>query len=162
MTGLDLALRRAPRPHPPFDRGDVAVAPSELAFVPAFEPAQELMLMGRERLQPALARKAPLARDKAGPAVQAAIVRLGNLEGRRVSFMPQLAWLIVDESDSERHFTVLHNNAHSNISRLFDEDKRRYRELNGQKAEAERKTEDVKKRPAKSMESTKASSSESR
>jgi len=57
--------------------------------------------------------------------VQAAIGRLGNLEGRRVSFMPQLAWLIVDESGSERHFTVLHNNAHSNISRLFDEEQRR-------------------------------------
>ena len=48
------------------------------------------------------------------------------------------------------------------INAKFDEDKRRYRELNGQKAEAERKTEDVKTRPAKSMESTKASSSESR
>ena len=88
-------------------------------------PAQELMLMGRERLLPALARKAALARDKAAPAVQAAIGRLGNLEGRRVSFMPQLAWLIVDESGAERYFTVLHNNAHSNISRLLDEEKRR-------------------------------------
>jgi hypothetical protein len=57
--------------------------------------------------------------------VQAAVARLGNLEGRRVSFMPQLAWLIVDESGRERTFTVLHNTAHSNISHLLDEDKRR-------------------------------------
>ena len=88
-------------------------------------PARELMLMARERLQPALGRKAALVRDKAGPGVQAAIARLGNLEGRRVSYLPQLAWLIVDERGSERIFTVLHNNAHSNISRLLDEEKRR-------------------------------------
>ncbi len=88
-------------------------------------PAQELMLMGRERLQPALGHKAALARDKAGPATQAAIGRLGNLEGRRVSFMPQLAWLIVDEGGRERYFTVLHGSAYSNISQLLHEDKRR-------------------------------------
>ena len=88
-------------------------------------PARELMLMVRERLQPALSHKAPLVRDKAGPAVQAAIGRLANLEGRSVSFMPQLSWLIIDESGNARYFTVLHNNAHSNISYLFDEDKRR-------------------------------------
>ncbi len=88
-------------------------------------PARELMLMVRERLQPALGHKAALVRDKADPAVQAAIGRLGSVEGRRVSFMPQLAWLIVAENGSERNFTVLHNNAHSNISHLFDEEKRR-------------------------------------
>jgi Fatty acid cis/trans isomerase (CTI) len=95
-----------------------------IAFKTA-SPARELMLMARERLQPALSHKAPLVRDKAGPAVRAAIARLGNLEGRRVSYMPQLVWLIVDENGRERHFTVLHNNAHSNISQLLDEDKRR-------------------------------------
>jgi hypothetical protein len=88
-------------------------------------PARELMLMARERLQAALGHKAALVRDKAGPAVQAAIGRLRDLEGRRVSYLPQLAWLIVDESGGERYFTVLHNNEHSNISYLLDEDKRR-------------------------------------
>ena len=88
-------------------------------------PSRELMLMARDRLQPALSRKAALVRDKAGASVQAAVARLGGLDGRRVSFLPQLAWLIVDENGRERHFTVLHNNAHSNISHLLDEDKRR-------------------------------------
>ena len=95
------------------------------AAAQADDQARELMLMARERLQAALGHKAALVRDKAGPAVQAAIGRLGNLEGRRVSFMPQLAWLIVDENGNDHYFTVLHNNAHSNISYLLDEDKRR-------------------------------------
>jgi hypothetical protein len=88
-------------------------------------PARELMLMVRARLQPALGHKAPLVRDRAGPAVQTAIARLGDLEGRRVSYLPQLAWLIVDESGRQRTFTILHDNAHSNISSLLDEEKRR-------------------------------------
>jgi len=88
-------------------------------------PAQELMLMARERLRPALGHKAPLARDKPDPAVRAAIGFLDGLEGRRVSFMPQLAWLIVDENGKEHTFTVLHNTAHSNISHLLGEETRR-------------------------------------
>jgi hypothetical protein len=95
-----------------------------IAFKTA-RPARELMLMARERLQPAIGRKAALARDKAGPAVEAAIGRLAGLEGRRVSFMPQLGWLVVDENGREHRFTVLHNRAHSNISYLLDEEKRR-------------------------------------
>ena len=47
------------------------------------------------------------------------------------------------------------------INAKYDEDKRRYRELNP-KAELEQKVEEPKKRSAKSPESTKASSSESR
>jgi hypothetical protein len=43
-----------------------------------------------------------------------------------VSFLPQLAYLIVKEEGSEeRYFTLLHNNGHSNISHLFDEEARR-------------------------------------
>ena len=48
------------------------------------------------------------------------------------------------------------------INAKYDEDRRRYRELNNPKADAERPSEDVKKRAAKSAESTKASSSGSR
>lgn len=96
-----------------------------IAFKTA-EPAPELMLMMRERLQPALGRKAALARGKASPETQAWIERLGNLEGRRVSYMPQLAWLLVDEGRGEgRYYTVIHNSVHSNISSLFNEEKRR-------------------------------------
>jgi len=107
--------------------GDATHFPVEtgVAFKTA-EPAQELMRMMRERLQPALSHKAALARGKASAETQAGIDRLANLEGRRVSYMPQLAWLVVEEGGGrERYYTVLHNNAHSNISSLFKEEKRR-------------------------------------
>jgi hypothetical protein len=80
----------------------------------------------RARLAPALAHKAPLARGASSPATRAAIERLGTLQGRSVSFLPQLAWLLVrEEGGEERTFTLLHNNGHNNISYLFDEEARR-------------------------------------
>lgn len=96
-----------------------------IAFKTA-DPAHELMQMMRSRLAPALAHKAPIVRGAPSAATRAAIERLGTLQGRSVSFLPQLAWLIVrDEDGEERYFTLLHNNGHSNISHLFDEEARR-------------------------------------
>ena len=90
------------------------------------DPARELMQMMRTRLAPALGHKAPLMRSAPSAAARAAIERLGSLQGRSVSFLPQLAYLIVrDEDGEERYFTLLHNNGHSNISHLFDEEARR-------------------------------------
>ncbi|HVQ61544.1 MAG TPA: fatty acid cis/trans isomerase [Burkholderiales bacterium] len=96
-----------------------------IAFKTA-DPAHELMRMMRARLEPALSHKAPLTRAAPSPATRAAIERLGAVQGRSVSFLPQLSYLIVRENDgAERYFTLLHDNAHSNISHLFDEDARR-------------------------------------
>jgi len=107
--------------------GDATHFPLEtgIAFKTA-DPALELMQMMRTRLAPALGHKAPLARGAASPATRAGVERLGALQGRNVSFLPQLAWLIVrEEGGEERTFTLLHNNGHSNISHLFNEDERR-------------------------------------
>jgi hypothetical protein len=96
-----------------------------IAFKTA-DPAHELMRMMQARLAPALGHKAPLARGESSPATRAGIARLGALQGRSVSFLPQLTYLIVrEESGEERTFTLLHNNGHSNISNLFDEEARR-------------------------------------
>jgi hypothetical protein len=96
-----------------------------IAFKTA-DPAHELMRMMQARLAPALGHKAPLARGESSPATRAGIARLGGLHGRSVSFLPQLTYLIVrEESGEERTFTLLHNNGHSNISHLFDEEARR-------------------------------------
>jgi len=96
-----------------------------IAFKTA-DPAHELMQMMQARLAPALGHKAPLARGVASPATRAGVERLGALQGRNVSFLPQLAWLIVQEDGGEeRTFTLLHNNGRSNISHLFNEDERR-------------------------------------
>jgi hypothetical protein len=107
--------------------GDATHFPLEtgIAFKTA-DPAHELMRMIQARLAPALGHKAPLASGAASPATRTAIERLGALQGRSVSFLPQLTFLIVlEESGEERTFTLLHNNGHSNISNLFNEDERR-------------------------------------
>jgi hypothetical protein len=107
--------------------GDATHFPLEtgIAFKTA-DPAHELMRMVQARLAPALGHKAPLASGAASPATRTAIERLGALQGRSVSFLPQLTFLIVlEESGEERTFTLLHNNGHSNISNLFNEDERR-------------------------------------
>jgi hypothetical protein len=107
--------------------GDATHFPLEtgIAFKTA-DPARELMQMMRVRLAPALDHKAPLARGASSPATRAAIERLGALQGRSLSFLPQLAWLIVQEQGGEeRYFTLLHNNGHSNISHLLNEEERR-------------------------------------
>jgi hypothetical protein len=88
------------------------------------EPVTELMQMLKARLQPALRHKAALAKGNASGATQAAIERLGGLEGRSVSYMPQLAWMIVEEGRQVRYYSVLHNTAHSNIAFLLEEEKR--------------------------------------
>ena len=89
-------------------------------------PAPELMRMMRTRLAPALSHKAALQQRPPSAAVRAALARLEALQGRTVSFVPQLTYLIVnDEDGAERFFTLLHNNAHSNISQLFKEEARR-------------------------------------
>jgi hypothetical protein len=107
--------------------GDATHFPLEtgIAFKTA-DPAHELMRMMQARLAPALGHKAPLARGASSPATRAGIEQLGALQGRSASFLPQLAYLIIrEESGEERTFTLLHNNGHSNISNLFDEEARR-------------------------------------
>jgi len=90
------------------------------------DPAHELMQMMRTRLAPALSHKAALRQRPPSAATRAALARLEALQGRSVSFVPQLTYLIVnDEDGAERFFTLLHNNAHSNISQLFKEAARR-------------------------------------
>ena len=107
--------------------GDATTFPLEtgIAFKTT-DPAHELMRMVQARLAPALGHKARLARGESSPATRTGIARLGALRGRSVSFLPQLSYLIVrQESGEERYFTLLHDNGHSNISYLFDDEARR-------------------------------------
>jgi len=51
--------------------------------------------------------------------------RLSGLRGRAVSHLPEVALLTVQDAGRDYHFTLISNNAHSNVAELFNEEKRR-------------------------------------
>ncbi len=90
------------------------------------DPLPELFAMWRKRFSPVLDRRYELrTRGLPKPAVDA-LRRIDGLEGVSTSHLPEVVFLTVTGlSGGERHFTVLHNNAHTNISTLFQEAKNR-------------------------------------
>ena len=53
---------------------------------------------------------------------------LSNVAGKSVSFLSQVSFITIENEGKENHFTLIHNNAHTNVSHLFSEDDRRVRE----------------------------------
>ena len=48
---------------------------------------------------------------------------LDDIKGKGLLYIPQIVMLLIEsESGQEQLFTLLHNNAHTNISSLFDEE----------------------------------------
>jgi hypothetical protein len=51
--------------------------------------------------------------------------RLENLTGESVSLLPEVSFVVVNDSNTSQVFTLLRNSAHSNVAHLFAEKKRR-------------------------------------
>ncbi len=56
---------------------------------------------------------------------QRELEKLGSLSGKPVSFLPQVSFITVEDNGKEHYFTLIHNNAHTNVSHIFSEEDRR-------------------------------------
>jgi hypothetical protein len=81
----------------------------------------ELFGMIRERLLPVLYRDYDLLEDAMPAAQLQALRRLDSYRGVSASILPQLVFLTVVAGDTSHRYTVIHNNAHSNITSLLKE-----------------------------------------
>jgi hypothetical protein len=86
-------------------------------------PKSELIRMLQAHLSPVLNTSYNI--EKIGQTqVRQQLERLSNIQGMAVSWLPQLAFLSIDGSD-KIVVTLIHNNGMSNVSHLFNEQKRR-------------------------------------
>jgi len=90
------------------------------------DPWGELLGMWRGRLKPVLDKRYDLSNSKLNQQDLDSLRELAAQTGRTTSYLPEVAFLTVrDGRGREHHFTLLHNSAHSNISELFKDEKRR-------------------------------------
>jgi len=86
-------------------------------------PKSELIGMLREHLAPVLHTPYDIERIS-NTHVRQQLERLSNIQGLAVFWLPQVAFLSIDGSDNHM-VTLIHNNGMSNVSHLFNEQKRR-------------------------------------
>ncbi|MDY0005209.1 MAG: fatty acid cis/trans isomerase [Spongiibacteraceae bacterium] len=89
------------------------------------QPLPELRGLLKQRLDGVLDRRHSLRANLAPAAVSAALRELELLPWQAVALLPQTSVLLVDEGSRRHVYTLVHNNAHLNVSSLFDESKRR-------------------------------------
>jgi hypothetical protein len=79
----------------------------------------------KQHLQPVLNKRFELNAATL-PTDLTSLKQLAKLKGKSVSYLPELSYLTVaDGQNQPHHFTLLRNSAHSNVSELFKEEKRR-------------------------------------
>jgi hypothetical protein len=90
------------------------------------EPLPELYGLLRKQFSRVLSHRYDLTTRGLAPSVRDSLRRLDALSGAGTAVLPEVSFLTVTGLDGgERHFTLLHNSAHSNISTLFEEAKNR-------------------------------------
>lgn len=90
------------------------------------DPLKELFARWKAHLGPVLDHRYDLDPQRSSNASNAALGRLAGLHGRSLSYFPETSFLTVREADGrDRHYTLIRNSAHSNISELFSEEERR-------------------------------------
>ncbi|MBU3070442.1 fatty acid cis/trans isomerase [Aestuariicella sp. G3-2] len=89
-------------------------------------PKTELLQLLKDRLQPVLMTSHSL--DESGLSKQhiAALEELGTITGTTANLLPQVVFLSIEDANGKLHlFSVLHNNAHTNITSLLKEESNR-------------------------------------
>jgi len=90
------------------------------------KPLPELYGLLQEKFSPVLDHRYDLTTSGLPPAAHKSLKRLANLKGANTANLPEVSFLTVTGgSGGERHYTLLHNSAHTNISTLFREAKNR-------------------------------------
>ena len=90
------------------------------------EPLPELYGMLQKYYSRVASHRYDLTTRGLSPSVRDSLERLDALEGPGTAILPEISFLTVTGlAGGERHFTLLHNSAHTNISTLFHEAKNR-------------------------------------
>lgn len=89
-------------------------------------PKQELFQRLQTRFKPALNRQFLLSAPEVPPQHLVWLQQLSRIEGVPASLLPQVVIISVEDDDGQLHFyTLLHDNAHSNISSVLREESNR-------------------------------------
>jgi hypothetical protein len=90
------------------------------------DPLTELFALWKARLAPVLDHRYDLTAEGLDDANTVLLNKLADLRGRAVSHLPESSFLTVRGADGlDRHYTLIRNSAHSNVSELFSEEERR-------------------------------------
>ncbi len=90
------------------------------------DPKTELLNMMRKRLSPVLLPRYEITDTALSDKTEKELKRIGQVRGEGLQTVPQITMLMVrSKSGKDELFTLLHNNAHTNISSLFDEESNR-------------------------------------
>ncbi|MGD8110238.1 fatty acid cis/trans isomerase [Vibrio sp. TRT 17S01] len=86
------------------------------------DPKSELYDVLRTQLAPVLNRRYAIEQTGLSGKNEALLRRIDNIKGEGLIYIPQIMMIMIESnSGQDQLFTLLHNNAHTNISSLFDE-----------------------------------------
>jgi hypothetical protein len=89
-------------------------------------PQSEFFDLLRARLSPALSHRYELDDKELSPSLQSALQKIAQLRGNSVAYLPETILLrVIIRNDADRIFTLIHNDAHSNVAVLLFEQARR-------------------------------------
>ncbi len=89
-------------------------------------PKQELTSMLKKRVSPSLVERYDIENTGLQPANEQQLKQINFVTGAGLEVVPQIITVHVElESGEDKFFTLLHNNAHTNISSLFNEESNR-------------------------------------
>lgn len=90
------------------------------------DPKSELLDILREQVSPILLPRYDIIDTALTVESEQQLARVNQVRGEGLKTVPQITMLVVhSESGEDELFTLLHNNAHINISRLFNEESNR-------------------------------------
>lgn len=100
----------------PFDQ------PTSVVYKTA-DPKRELLDMIKDKLAPVLDNRFEIVETGFGRKNEALLNQVNLIKGEGLRHVPQLVMIMIEgENGEEQLFTMIHNNAHSNISSLFNEE----------------------------------------
>ncbi|WP_367989816.1 fatty acid cis/trans isomerase [Vibrio sp. NTOU-M3] len=86
------------------------------------DPKSELYDVLRTQLAPVLNRRYAIEQTGLSGKNEALLRRIDDIKGEGLVYIPQIMMIMIESnSGQDQLFTLLHNNAHTNISSLFDE-----------------------------------------
>ena len=88
-------------------------------------PKQELYHLLKQKVNPVLVTDNNLASKSTPKSHRKALEKLQHLVGGAVTLMPQITFLSIQGKEQTHYYSVLRNNAHSNITSLLSEDENR-------------------------------------
>jgi hypothetical protein len=89
----------------------------------ADSPQQELYRLLQKRLAPVLERKYDIDYPDVPEAHQRLLRQIEKLVGNNIQLLPEVSLLTIEAADGQSHlYSILRNQAHSNITGLFEED----------------------------------------